>query len=166
MDGQPNFKLLDDGTRYAYVDSTWLALERHGNQAGVIGPNGWLPVKSAEAIFHANKSAAASDQQRSSVSYAFVDDIPYRRHGRLIVGDKIVEAAPRLVVLVNLGKDIGPMLFHCNEEWNCLGTSGAGSVAAVKERRNSITPGSNPVGWTSIPASRTRSDSMMSKLDR
>jgi hypothetical protein len=51
MDGQPDFKLLDDGIKYAYVDSTWLVLERHGNQTGVIGPNGWQAVQSAEAPF-------------------------------------------------------------------------------------------------------------------
>jgi len=44
MDGQPDSKLLDDGTKYAYVDSGWLAMERHGNQVGVVGPNGWQPV--------------------------------------------------------------------------------------------------------------------------
>lgn len=51
MDGQPDFKLFDDGTRYAYVDSTWLALEQHGNQSGVVEPNGWQPVQSAGAPF-------------------------------------------------------------------------------------------------------------------
>jgi len=65
------------------------------------------------------------------LSYAFVDDIPYRKHGRLFVGDKLLEAVPRLAIVVNLGKDIGPLLDHCDEEWNVLGTSGADSVAAV-----------------------------------
>jgi hypothetical protein len=51
MDGQPDFKLLDDGTRYAFVDSAWLALERHGNQSGVLGPNGWQAVQSAGVPF-------------------------------------------------------------------------------------------------------------------
>jgi hypothetical protein len=75
------------------------------------------------------------------LSYAFVDDISYRQYGRLIVGDKIMEAVPRLAIVVNLGKDIGPMLFHCDEEWNCLGTSGAASVVAVKQRADLNYPG-------------------------
>ena len=76
------------------------------------------------------------------LSYAFVDDIPYRKHGRLFVGDKLLEAVPRLAIVVNLGKDIGPLLDHCDEEWNVLGTSGADSVAAVKARepRKDIAP--------------------------
>jgi hypothetical protein len=52
-----------------------------------------------------------------------------------------VEAVPRLAIAVNLGKDIGPLLFHCDEEWNCLGTSGADSVAAVKEQAELNYPG-------------------------
>lgn len=75
------------------------------------------------------------------LSYAFVDDIPYRKHGRLWVGGKIVQAVPRLAIAVNLGKDIGPMLFHCDEEWNVLGTSGAASIAAVKARAELNYPG-------------------------
>jgi hypothetical protein len=75
------------------------------------------------------------------VSYAFVDDIPYRPHGCLYVGDKTLEAVPRLAIVVNLGKDIGPMLLHCDEEWNELGTSGADSVPAVKARAELNYPG-------------------------
>ena len=75
------------------------------------------------------------------LSYAFVDDIPYRKHGRLFVGDKLLEAVPRLAIVVNLGKDIGPLLFHCDEEWNCLGTSGAGTVVVVKEQAELNYPG-------------------------
>src|ERR1700722_19556514 len=75
------------------------------------------------------------------VSYAYVDDIPYVRYGRLFVGDKLLEAVPRLAIVVNLGKDIGPMLYHCDEEWNCLGTSGAGSVSAVKALAEHNYPG-------------------------
>jgi hypothetical protein len=75
------------------------------------------------------------------VSYAFVDDIPYRQYGRLFVGDTLLEAVPRLAIVVNLGKDIGPMLYHCDEEWKVLGTSGAESVTAVKELAEHNYPG-------------------------
>jgi hypothetical protein len=75
------------------------------------------------------------------LSYAFIDDIPYRKHGRLFVGDKLLEAVPRLAIAVNLGRDIGPLLFHCDEEWNVLGTCGADSAAAVKARADLNYPG-------------------------
>lgn len=75
------------------------------------------------------------------LSYAFVDDIPYRKHGRLFVGDEPLEAVPRLAIVVNLGKDIGPLLDHCDEEWKVLGTSGADSVAAVKAKAELNYPG-------------------------
>ena len=75
------------------------------------------------------------------LSYALVDDILYREHGRLYVGDELLEAVPRLAIVVNLGKDIGPILFHCDEQWNGLGTSGARSVADVKNLAEKNYPG-------------------------
>jgi len=75
------------------------------------------------------------------VSYAFVDDIEYRQWGMLIVGDKVVERVPQLAIVVNLGKDIGPMLFHCDEDWEVLGTSGGETIQAVKERAEKNYPG-------------------------
>ena len=61
------------------------------------------------------------------VAYAFVDDVPYRRRGALIVDGEPLEHVPRLAVCINLGKEIGPMLFHCDDDWNVLGVSGANS---------------------------------------
>lgn len=75
------------------------------------------------------------------MSYAFVEDLEYRRWGALIVGDKLIEKVPRLAICVNLGKDIGPLLFHCDEEWEVLGTSGAKTIDAVKERAEKNYPG-------------------------
>jgi hypothetical protein len=66
--------------------------------------------------------------------YAFVDEIAYRKWGTLYSGDVLVEKVPRLAICVNLGKDIGPMLFHCDEEWNVVGTSGAETVDEVKRK--------------------------------
>lgn len=37
------------------------------------------------------------------MSYAFVDDLEYRRWGAIYVGDKLVEKVPRLAICVNLG---------------------------------------------------------------
>jgi len=73
--------------------------------------------------------------------YAFVDDIEYRKWGSLFVDGELVEKVPRLAICANLGKDIGPMLFHCDAEWNPLGTSGAATVDDVKARAERNYPG-------------------------
>jgi hypothetical protein len=75
------------------------------------------------------------------LAYALVADIPYRKWGALYSGDKLIEHAPCLAICVNLGKDIGPLLFHCDEHWQVLGTSGAPTVGAVKERAERNYPG-------------------------
>ena len=75
------------------------------------------------------------------LSYAFVDDIPYRKSGALIVGGELLEHVPCLAICVNLGKDIGPMLFHCDSDWNALGTIGAPTVVKVKEQAEKNYPG-------------------------
>jgi ClpX C4-type zinc finger protein len=75
------------------------------------------------------------------LAYAFVDDISYRQWGALYAGDKLIEQVPRLAIGVNLGKDIGPMLFHCDEFWEVLGTTGAETVQAIKDRAEKNYPG-------------------------
>jgi hypothetical protein len=75
------------------------------------------------------------------VAYAFVHDIPYRRWGRIFAGDVLVEAVPQLAIVVNLGKNIGPMLFHCDADWRPLGTSGGDTIEQIKERAEQNYPG-------------------------
>jgi hypothetical protein len=75
------------------------------------------------------------------MSYAFVDDIPYRKWGALYRGEQLIEHVPRLAICINLGKDIGPLLFHCDDDWNTLGTSGAETIAEIKERAEKNYPG-------------------------
>lgn len=75
------------------------------------------------------------------LSYAFVDDIPYRRAGALYVDGQLLEHVPRLAICTNLGEDIGPLLFHCDEEWRVLGTTGAEAVDAVKQCAERNYPG-------------------------
>ena len=75
------------------------------------------------------------------LSYAFVDDIQYRRAGALYVGGTLLEAVPRLAICANLGEDMGALLFHCDEEWTVLGISGGGAVSEVKERAERNYPG-------------------------
>jgi hypothetical protein len=47
MRGQPGFKLMNDGKAYVYINGSWLLLERHGEQPGVLGPSGWQAVRLA-----------------------------------------------------------------------------------------------------------------------
>jgi ClpX C4-type zinc finger len=75
------------------------------------------------------------------LAYALVDDIPYCKWGALYSGDKLIEHVPCLAICVNLGNDIGPLLFHCDDQWQVLGTSGAATVEAVKERAERNYPG-------------------------
>jgi hypothetical protein len=80
-------------------------------------------------------------QSARVISYAFVDDIPYRRWGSLYSGDRLIEHVPQLAICLNLGKDIGPLLFHCDEEWNVLGVSGGATIEEAKGRAARNYPG-------------------------
>jgi hypothetical protein len=75
------------------------------------------------------------------VAYAFVDDIPYRRAGSFFVDGKLLEQVPCLAIAINLGQDIGPLIFHCDEEWGALGTSGAETIERVKKDAERNYPG-------------------------
>jgi hypothetical protein len=74
--------------------------------------------------------------------YAIVDKtIRFRRGPSLFVGGVLLGRVPRLAICSNLGKDIGPMLFHCNDKWEALGTSGATTVKKTKELAERNYPG-------------------------
>jgi hypothetical protein len=75
------------------------------------------------------------------LAYAAVDDLPYRRWGLLLVSGKPLEHVPRLAICANLGKDLGILLFHCDERWNVLGTIGGTSVEDAKVRAEKNYPG-------------------------
>ncbi|MFN9725935.1 ClpX C4-type zinc finger protein [Acidovorax sp.] len=75
------------------------------------------------------------------LAYAVVKDIPYRKSGLLFVDGELLEHVPRLAICANLGKDLGILLFHCDEEWNVLGTNGGVSVEDVKARAERNYPG-------------------------
>ena len=75
------------------------------------------------------------------ISYAYVDDIPYRKAGALFVNDELVENVPRLAIGINLGEDTGPLLFHCDEHWQSLATSGADTLDEVKSQAEGSYPG-------------------------
>ena len=77
------------------------------------------------------------------LAYAFVDDISYQKWGALYSGDVLIEAVPCLAICANLGKDIGPLLFHCDEKWTALGTSGAPSVGETKSHAERNYPGAS-----------------------
>ena len=75
------------------------------------------------------------------LSYAFVDDITYHRYGSLYVDGVLLEQVPRLAICLNLGQDMGPLLYHCDQDWNVLGASGADTVEEVKQRAEKNYPG-------------------------
>jgi hypothetical protein len=70
-----------------------------------------------------------------------VNDIPYQVWGLLLVDGKPLEQVPRLAICATLGKDLGILLFHCDEEWNVLGASGGLTIEATKERVEKNYPG-------------------------
>jgi hypothetical protein len=70
----------------------------------------------------------------------------------LFVNGELLEKVPRLAICTNLGKDIGPMLFHCDEGWNAIGTSGAGTVDDVKADAERNYPGVS-TRWVELNAS-------------
>ena len=75
------------------------------------------------------------------LAYAFVDDIQYRRAGSFFVDGKLLEQVPCLAIARQLGEDIGPLIFHCDEDWNVLGTSGAPIIEDVKRGAERNYPG-------------------------
>jgi len=87
------------------------------------------------------------------MSHAFVDDIPYRKWGAIYHGEQLVEHVPRLAICLNLGNDIGPLLLHCDSDWNTLGASGAETIAELKERAERNYPGVS-ARWVDLNTSR------------
>jgi len=75
------------------------------------------------------------------LAYAVVDDIPYHPWGLLLVEGIPLEHVPRLAICTSLGKDMGILLFHCDDDWNVLGTSGGETIDDVKEQAEKNYPG-------------------------
>lgn len=101
------------------------------------------------------------------VAYAFVDDIQYRRSGRLLVDGVLLEHVPCLAICFNMGQDLGAMLLHCDSDWNVLGISGTATIEATKARAEENYPGvaSRWVDMnTSVEAALEYYDSMMGSL--
>jgi ClpX C4-type zinc finger protein len=99
------------------------------------------PVTLLVSRHHVARSTAAVLNSARVIAYAFVDDVEYRKWGSLYVGDKLLEHVPQLAICVNLAANMGPLLFHCDENWNVLGVSGAETVEAVKARAERNYPG-------------------------
>lgn len=56
------------------------------------------------------------------VEYAIIEDAdPFTGFGTIYVNDKLLGRVPRLALCENLGTDLGPLLFHCDEAWSVLG---------------------------------------------
>ena len=84
--------------------------------------------------------------------YAIADDsVRYTPRNKIYVGGVELGEVPRLAVVRNLVDD-GIMLLHCDEEWNCLGLSGTGSIEDVKAHANSRYDGLASK-WRKVPYS-------------
>lgn len=59
----------------------------------------------------------------------------------LYVGGTLLGRVPRLAICLNLGEDIGALLYNCDNNWNVLGTSGGDSIEAAKQLAERNYPG-------------------------
>ena len=73
--------------------------------------------------------------------YAIVDaEVRYTRSSVLYSGGKEVGPVPRLAISRSLVDD-SILLLHCDQDWNCLGASGGGSVEDVMNDANRLYEG-------------------------
>lgn len=73
--------------------------------------------------------------------YAIVDgEVRYTRSSVLYSGGKEVGPVPCLAISRNLVDD-SVMLLHCDQDWNCLGASGSGSIEGVMNDANRLYEG-------------------------
>jgi hypothetical protein len=88
------------------------------------------------------------------IAYAIVDDsVAFARRDALYVDGVLLGRVPRLAVCENLGKDLGALLFHCNEAWDVLGVSGGGSVDEAFRHAERNYPGIAKL-WVRLDTSR------------
>ncbi len=68
------------------------------------------------------------------IAYAIVDDdVKWTGRQRLYVNDDLLGVVPRLAICQQVVGELKDyLLFHCNEDWGNLGTTGAKTVEAVK----------------------------------
>jgi hypothetical protein len=66
------------------------------------------------------------------LAYAHVAScVSFSAKSQLYVGGKQLGRVPALAICKNLGEDIGPLLFHCDEQWNVVGVSGAETIEST-----------------------------------
>jgi hypothetical protein len=66
------------------------------------------------------------------IAYAHIGpSIPCLAKSLLYVGGNLLGRVPALAICENLGTDLGPLLFHCDGQWNVLGSSGAETIEAA-----------------------------------
>lgn len=76
------------------------------------------------------------------VEYAIIEDAdPFTGSGAIYVSDKLLGRVPRLALCENLGTDLGPLLFHCDEAWSVLGVSGGETFEDARQRAERRYPG-------------------------
>ena len=69
------------------------------------------------------------------IAWAVVDgSVRWTGKQKLFVGDKLLGAVPRLAICQNVsGPLTDVLLFHCNDDWEVLGVSGAKSQDEVRQ---------------------------------
>ena len=68
------------------------------------------------------------------IAYAILDEsVEWTGRQTLFVDGKELGSVPRLILCQNIGGDLKDiLLFHCNEAWECLGTSGTDTLTNAK----------------------------------
>jgi len=88
------------------------------------------------------------------IAYAILgDDIPFTGETSIFVDGKLLGRVPRLAICENLGEDMGPLLFHCHDDWTVLGISGGPTVEETKQRAEINYPGVSKL-WVHLDTSR------------
>jgi hypothetical protein len=76
------------------------------------------------------------------IAYANIDaSISYRPTNRLYVGGNLLGRIPALAICQNLGPERETLVFHCDERWNVLGSTGAETVDAAIQAAERDYPG-------------------------
>jgi hypothetical protein len=84
------------------------------------------------------------------MAYAHIDSsILFQGTTRLYVGGNLLGRVPALAICENLGPQPDILLFHCDDDWNVLGSSGAETIDGAIQLAERNYPGLTP-RWVSL----------------
>ena len=98
------------------------------------------------------------------IAWAVVDSsVRWTGRQKLFVGDKNLGAVPRLAICQNVsGPLTDVLLFHCNDEWDVLGVSGAKSHEEVRQMAERAYEGIN-AKWQEVNTSSAEAEAWIRK---